>query len=450
MSRRGKVRRAVFLSAAVAVLAGLWAHSAGMLADSTRMLDYQRRQSLNDLTDYVSGLGDTLEKAPFVSTAGMQNTVSAKLTEQSSGAKAALASLPLSQEAADRLSRFFSQVGDYALYLARRSATGQAPDEDSGQVLASLREYAGKLESALEQAQAKVGVDGLSLDGIRDELNNIEAMAGLEDDFDAAAKEFAEFPALLYDGPFSDHIPQREALELRGEREIDREEARRLAAEFLQVDVDEVADTGSGGQDRLAVWTFVTVDSQVNIARAGGKLVYYKKAGEIGAENLGPEEALEKARETLDRLGIKNYRETYWVKNDRMCTMNFASVDEAEGQEVICYPDLVKVVIELEQGGTVEVDAVGWRMNHHDRELAAPSLSREEARQQVSPKLTVTDSRLAVIPTPGLDEVLCWEFSCTGQVQGEQREFLVYINGETGMEEQLYLLVRDEHGTLVS
>ncbi len=450
MTRRGKIRLGTLAVACMATLAGLWGRSAGMLADSTRLLEYDRRQALNDLTDYVAGLGNTLEKAPFVNTPGMRNTLCAKLTEQSSGAKAALAGLPLSGEAAHRLSRFFSQVGDYALYLGRRWAAGAEPEENAGEVLSTLRQYAGKLEIALEQAQARTDMEGLSLSGVRDGLNNLEQLPGLEDDFDEAAKEFAEFPALLYDGPFSDHIPQREALELQGQEEIGREEARRRAAAFLQTDEGQVRDTGAGGQEQLAVWTFATQDSQVNIAKAGGKLVYYKKAGEIGAENLGPREALAKARETLDRLGLKDYRETYWISNDRMCTVNFAALDRAGDQEVICYPDLVKVVIELEQGGTVEVDAVGWRMNHRDRDLALPKLSREEAREQVSDKLTVEDGRLAVIPTPGLDEVLCWEFSCTGLAEGQSRKFLVYINGETGMEEQLYLLVEDEHGTLVN
>ena len=55
--------------------------------------------------------------------------------------------------------------------------------------------------------------------------------------------------------------------------------------------------------------------------------------------------------------------------------------------------------------------------------------------------------RLAVIPTPGLDEVLCWEFSCKG---GDGRQVLSYVNTGTGLEEQLYLLQIDDSGVLVS
>lgn len=447
MTRRGKIRLAALLCGLVAVLGGLWADSHFMLASSATQLEYAQRRSLNDLTDYVSGLRSTLRKAPYVNTASMRNTLSMELAEQSGGAKAALSALPLSQEASDRLSRFLSQTGDYALYLARRSAAGEDPDENSGDVLATLEEYAGKLSQALEKAQAKADTENLSLSGVRSALNNIEdfsSLPSLDDDFDQAAKEFAQFPTLLYDGPFSDHIPQRAPLFLAGEREVTQEEAAQEAARFLGVDPSRLNALGEGGS-QIAVWAFATEDSQVSITKAGGQVAYYKKAGAVNAENLSAEQAVEKARQALADLGIRDVRESYYVKNDNTCTVNFAGLAALDGQEVLCYPDLVKVTIELEQGGTVEIDTAGWMMNRHQRDLAAPSLSQEQAVESVSPRLTVSESALAVIPTPGLDEVLCWEFHC---FDGD-REFLVYINAENGQEEQLYLLRRDDHGTLV-
>lgn len=75
----------------------------------------------------------------------------------------------------------------------------------------------------------------------------------------------------------------------------------------------------------------------------------------------------------------------------------------------------------------------------------APALDAETAKKNVSPLLTVESSALALIPTPGLSEVLCWEFLCKDRDGGEA---LVYINAESGLEEQLYLLQKDEHGVL--
>ena len=54
--------------------------------------------------------------------------------------------------------------------------------------------------------------------------------------------------------------------------------------------------------------------------------------------------------------------------------------------------------------------------------------------------------RLAVIPTPGLDELLCYEFLCKGD--GED-QVLVYVNAATGMEEQIFLRLQGDGGVLV-
>ena len=105
----------------------------------------------------------------------------------------------------------------------------------------------------------------------------------------------------------------------------------------------------------------------------------------------------------------------------------------------------MKVVVELGEGGAVELDCTGLIMNHQQRSLAVPAVSQEEAEQALSPALRPEDAGLALIPTPGLDEVLCWEFHCTA---ADGTEVLSYVNAATGQEEQLYLLQRDEHGIL--
>ena len=60
--------------------------------------------------------------------------------------------------------------------------------------------------------------------------------------------------------------------------------------------------------------------------------------------------------------------------------------------------------------------------------------------------LELMDVRLALIPTPGEQEVLCWE--CTCQTE-EGTRCMVYINAKTGAEEKILLLQEDETGTLV-
>ena len=111
----------------------------------------------------------------------------------------------------------------------------------------------------------------------------------------------------------------------------------------------------------------------------------------------------------------------------------------------MCYTDLIKVGVALDNGQIVEFDARGYLTNHTARELGKPKISEEAARKAVSPSLKIEQTGLALIPTAGLHEVYCYEFLCTGK-NGEK--LLVYIGADTGVEEQILLLLITENGTL--
>ncbi len=448
MTKRGKIRGFTLAAGLLLALFGLWRDARFTLKTAETRLEYSYRRALNDLTDYVSGMEQTLEKAPYVNTVLMQTQVSAKLMEQSGGAKSALAVLPLPQELSDKFSRFLSQTGDYALWLSRSSAAGKR-EESAAETLGLLGEYAEKLSTALQASQARLDTEKLSIGETESLLNNLEApddLPGFEDGFEETAEAFSQFPALLYDGPFSDHIRQREPLYLQGEPELSREEAARKAADFLDCSPEDLSFQGEGG-DRLPVYSFTYGDSHVNMTKSGGKTAYFKTPSTASAAILTYEDALKAARQALRGMGFPDLKETYYVENDNLCTINFAGVLSADGMEAVCYPDLVKVTVELEEGGMVEFDAAGYLMNHRERRISPPALSEEEAAGSLSPLLDADSAALTVIPTPGLSEVLCWEFHCTAQ---NGKEFLVYINGETGLEEQFYLLQKSEHGVLVN
>ena len=450
MKRQAKIRIFTLLLAVFCTLCGLWADTGYALNASQTALEYSYRRALGDLTDYVQEMRSVLQKAPYVNTAVMQNAVSAQLLEQSGGAKGAMAVLPFPQEQTEKISEFLSQTGSYALSLSRRSAAGGQQEDSDLEILTVLERYAGILSEALQNAQARLSTEQLSIGSVKRLLNNVETPAlSLHDDFDEVAEAFSQFPALLYDGPFSDHIRQKEPLALQGKQEISEKGAAEIAADFLDCPMEELSSQGEGGS-QLPVFSFTWEDSHVAVTKTGGEIAYFKKAGEIPASNLDYTDALLKASLLLKEMGIPAFRETWYLLNDNLCTINFAGTarfSEDDDGEIICYPDLIKVVIELNEGGMVEYDATGYLMNHRERELVPPALSEADAAQSLSPRLTVESTNLTVIPTPGQDEVLCWEFRCTAK---NGRTFLVYIDGETGLEEQLYLLQKDDHGVLAT
>ena len=450
MKTRAKVRLITFALAVPVLLGGFWLDAHLTLRSSRTQLEYVYLRALGDLTDYVSGMGDTLHKSMYAGSPATRSALSAQLLEQSGGAKSAMAALPFSEEKTDRFNRFLSQAGDYAMALSRKTFSGARPDSGDLENLKVLREYAGKLTGALTGLQARLTAEGDSIVQNVHLLNNldeIDSLAVLDDDFDEVSEEFAAFPALLYDGPFSDHISLREPLSLKDLEGVTREQALHEAARFLNCPEDSLSFTGEG-VGNLPVYSFTAGDSMVNITRQGGRPVYFKKAGGISAANFTTEQARRAAEEYLSGLGYGPMELSYFLLNDNMASFNFhGALDTEDGQPVICYPDLMKVTVELEKGGTIEFDAAEYVMNNHDRSIPAPKIPLDKAKSAVSPLLRVESGRLAVIPTPGLDELLCWELHCTA---ADGQEVLSYVNTETGLEEQLYILQRDEHGTLAN
>ena len=63
----------------------------------------------------------------------------------------------------------------------------------------------------------------------------------------------------------------------------------------------------------------------------------------------------------------------------------------------------------------------------------------------MSPKLNVLREQLALIPTDGEYEVLCWEFVCEAE---NGQHYIVCINAATGAEQKILILLEDENGTL--
>ncbi|OTA40311.1 MAG: hypothetical protein A6D92_19620 [Symbiobacterium thermophilum] len=90
------------------------------------------------------------------------------------------------------------------------------------------------------------------------------------------------------------------------------------------------------------------------------------------------------------------------------------------------------------------VDARQYLTNHRRRTLPRPRLTPDEARSRLNPHLEVSRVQLALIPdAAGTGEVLTYEFQ--GKIGDEV--YLVYINAETGAEEQILQLIVTDGGT---
>ena len=176
------------------------------------------------------------------------------------------------------------------------------------------------------------------------------------------------------------------------------------------------------------------------ISKQGGYAVYFLGTRRLRSETLTVDDAIAKAKAFLSEKGFENMKESYYEKKDGIATVNFAY----QQNNVTCYSDLIKVKVALDDGEIVGMEAYGYIMNHHTRDIRTPALTKQDARGRVSSRLAIDSVNIALIPKDSKREVLCYEFKGTFG----DKNFLIYLNAETGAEEDIQILIESPDGIL--
>ena len=165
-----------------------------------------------------------------------------------------------------------------------------------------------------------------------------------------------------------------------------------------------------------------------------------EKVRDVNEEKKNFEEVKEIGKKYLEDKGFPNMKETYYMKKDNIVTINYAYEDG----NVLVYPDLIKLKIALDNGEIIGIEATGYLNSHTNRTYPENIINIEEAKEKLNPKLNIESERLSVIPTKWKTEIYAYEFK--GKV--EEKEFLVYINAETGKEEDILVILDTPDGVL--
>ena len=133
-------------------------------------------------------------------------------------------------------------------------------------------------------------------------------------------------------------------------------------------------------------------------------------------------------------------KETYYLAENGILTINYAYVQ----QDIIMYPDLIKIKVALDDGEILGIETTGYLSNHEERNLRTAKITKEEAKKKLNKNLNIMSEKMAVIPTEYKTEIFCYEFK--GKI--DDREFIVYINAETGEEEDILVIYNTPNGVL--
>ena len=401
-----------------------------------------------ELVEYVDNVETLLAKAQISSSPEYAAKTLTDIWRKADLAQASLSQIPITHTSLDNAEKFFNQLSDYSYSLSRKTIENQSLEEEDLNNLKDMYDRCKTLNQTLSGLMADMTSGSISWDELGEESNSAlfaQEVANLsQDSFSQIEENMQDYEGLIYDGPFSEHMTNPEILGL-GDTIYSEEMAQNVIYEY--VSEDKISDIKYNGivDGNIRTHSFdVTLNSgdmyYINITEKDGKVLFMNYPKTIGAVTLTKEEANSLALKFLDEHGFKSMKESYFTNENGMLTINYAY--EQDG--VICYTDLVKVKVAMDDGSIVGLETKSYLSSHREREIAKPKITVEEAKAKLNPKLEILSDGMAIIPTDWQTELTTYEFK--GKI--DENNFIVYINVEDGKEEKIFMIIDTPGGTL--
>ena len=402
-----------------------------------------------DLVDYVENVENYLAKSLISSTPEHGAETLTNLWREANLAQVYLSRLPIESQELEKTAMFLNQVSDYSYSLSRKNIYNESLSKEDLDNLKQLHSYSVELENTLNQLLDDLNNGRFEWGELTKKGTNVFAQQVdnvAKESFSNLEENFHQYDGLIYDGAFSEHLNNSEKRGLTGE-DINEEQAKQKAEELVgKENIKEIKNLGLSENATISVYDFSIKDNNennlnVSISQKGGHVVSMNSNREVNSEIISQDEANEKGKEYLRQKGFPNMKETYYLKQGGIVTINYAYSQE----DVVIYPDLIKVKVALDNGEVLGIETTGYLNNHIEkRDVTNVKISKEEAKKTLNKDLQIESEGLAIIPTEWKTELLCYEFK--GKV--EEREFLVYINAENGREEDILMITNTPNGTL--
>lgn len=429
-----------YMSAVIIALCGFALKQKSKSGYCMSMIENMYSCSFEQLNSSINNISYSLEKMVYASSAKKLSSLSAQIFSEAELAKTALSALPAGSENLSTLYRFLSQVGNYALSVSKNITSENLVSDKQREELKLLYDTAKTVSEVISDSAIEHNSPQQWAETVENKLSGAVNEEGLASALTQLEENMADYPTLIYDGPYSDHILNKEPLMTSVAAECSKEQALAIAQKAVgdgeKIEFDDIQ------HGKIECYRFVNDGLSITVSRNGGYVVYMRKNRAVENRLLSYEQMLSKAKNYLSNMQITGMTDTYYYTDNGVCVINFAYLD---GQTV-CYTDLIKVGISTDTGEVMLLETAGYLTNHTDRAFEVPEHTPEEASGKISSDLETEKITMALIPTDSGGEVRCYEFLCRSE---DNREILVYINIHTLEEEQIYVLLKTDGGSLV-
>ncbi|WP_079910710.1 germination protein YpeB [Paenibacillus sp. 32352] len=427
--------------------AGVWGYLEHQEKNSILIkAENQYQRAFHDLSFHVNKLHSELGNTLAVNTASQDSYKKGlinvwRITNQ---AQSEINQLPLTLLPFNKTEEFLANMANFSYRAALRDLNKQPLTQEELGTLNALYQHSSEISTNLRDMQSKVLTNNLrwmdvetALATEKEPLDN-----AIIDGFQTMDKKVSEYSDVKW-SPSVMNIYQKRDMKMLSGNDATAEEIRRKAAQFLNLQdpsVLQVVENGAGTEFHSFSVTAPRNQSSdgvhMDYSTKGGQLLWFAAPRDVTEKKLDVRKARDTAAEFLDSHDYKNMTAVSYDEYNNNANITFAS----RKNDVINYLDKVSVKVALDNGEILGLQATDYVFDHKDREHKAPKLTAEEARKSLNPNLKVDNEAKALIRNDAQEEVLCYEY--TGRINGGV--YRIYINGETGTEEKIDRLGKDE------
>jgi len=422
--------------------------------DYRNYLQGEYSKNMYELITAVDNIKVNLGKAAVTGSREQKIVTFEEIFRHSAMANDKLHSLPIPQQNIDNTSKFLAQVGDFCYSLAKASTEGRDLTDTEYGNIDKLKNQSSSLVAELNNVLADINEGRVKWGEIRQKASGVFARGNEEQNistqFISIQKQIAQYPSLIYDGPFSDNVLDIKPKVL-SQNEVTLNQAQEVVTKAIGKDrIEKIDNLTSDGKTRIPSYRFnVTIKGRnpkenivtCEVGKNGGKIVYLLDNRLINNPTIDKNKAIDIGAKYLESLGYKNMISTYSLRYDNTAIISYIYKQD----NIVVYPDQIKLKVALDDGSIIGIESEKYLVAHDDnRKIETPKISQSDAQSKVSKRLNVSTVRLAIIPTETNNEVLCYEFA------GSYKEdkYVIYINAQTGFEQRIIQIINTPNGEL--
>ena len=440
MKTRTFIAVIVALVVTVGVLAVGWIGSNAQISNYAGQLESNYQKSFSELVTNVNTIEIYLSKALVTVDDNKKQELYQKVNQQCSLCAANLSNLPVNHQSIVETTKFINQLGGFSFYLSQKLKTGGTMSDADVNSINELYNWCVYVQTVINDYANNQ--DG-SFNILRD-TNFGDTSSNFDQMFANTSATGTEFPTLIYDGPFSDSIKNKEVLGLE-DYTISQDEAQQVIEKaFKDYNVHNLAFTGMvEGKFKSYNFIFETTHRKyyADVTEKGGLLLSVSSTGEINADILSLEDAEREAENFAKDLGLSDMKSVWSTILNGIAYVNLVPVVN----NVMIYPDMIKAKVSLDTGSILGWEAQSYAYNHNTRNDFNFIISEQDARKMVSTDLNILSIKKCIIPQDYGTEQLCYEYKCTYN----DYTYYVYISGKTGFEVETLRVIKTSSGNLL-